>query len=598
MKNESHADDISNNKNTNTLRRHRLVSSTEPNRAISTDTSNLSSSYVQRTQRKKTSRSIISLSWQRLVVKFLTLTRTSQFLVVIIVISMALLLSPTIHLMTSSSSSSTPTIWTVDDYSEIRTEAQAHTNRRRKKSSINNTERKNNHIYETFLNDHDGDKPPPPPPKFDYNQFLKRFSHRKTFLSREPRVVKLTDQNHSFHFVIAPGSAADNDELFNPEEWGSRELKHSFVELRVKNPKIQSQAESLDKGDCQPVASSWQLGHNHVCNKIHEESGGWQQLYLFPTELKGIDPETMQWGIQIIKNNLTNPGRDQREQMRLVNKGAFRHVWMIRDHDGVTKRAMKTLRSLQSKEKKFDLRNFDRHRRDAIAFEQLQKSKLVVDIYGYCSNTAIFDFADGGDLTRIYDKGMPKPSKLDILRIAYNVSLSIHDAHHFDEVGRPTMAHTDIKTDQFIYQNGHYKLSDFNRVRFLMWNKTVHKWNQLSDGQCGFDVGKNGGEYRSPEEYSYKKETEKVDVYSLGNVLYFLLAGIDPWKNVSLKDVYRFVKAGQRPKIPGHMRNSTGVYERCMIRAMENAWIHSPEKRPSALQVANIIKEGINILSS
>merc|ERR1712183_339163 len=90
-----------------------------------------------------------------------------------------------------------------------------------------------------------------------------------------------------------------------------------------------------------------------------------------------------------------------------------------------------------------------------------------------------------------------------------------------------------------------------------MWNRTVPMqqgeiWNHTNDpGQCGFEVGKNGGEYRSPEEYAYEKETEKVDVYSLGNVLYFLLTeGTEAWDGIPHKDVYKFVMHGRRPRIP------------------------------------------------
>ena len=52
-------------------------------------------------------------------------------------------------------------------------------------------------------------------------------------------------------------------------------------------------------------------------------------------------------------------------------------------------------------------------------------------------------------------------------------------------------------------KNGRVKLNDFNRARFLPWDaetKTV----------CSFRVGKNPGRNRSPEEYAYKPETEKV----------------------------------------------------------------------------------------
>ena len=419
------------------------------------------------------------------------------------------------------------------------------------------------------------------------NSTLEKFMHRKVLPPLEPRMVRLTDKNHSFRFAFPPGAvsataSSSSSFPFSEFEW---KLKSRYVELRRNNPKAMSEPESLYKDNCVPLAD-WQVEHRTVCNTIHEMSAGWQQFYRMPTKEKGKT-----------RNSDEDSSDDQqREQIRLVNQGAFRHVWMIRDgHDGMTKRAMKTLRAVSSRGKTFDLRNDDRHRRDAMSFEMLQESPLVVDIYAACSNTAIFDYADGGDLLGIFDDETedktPEESekfKLHIMEIAYNVSLSIHDAHHFDSEGRATIAHTDIKTNQFIYEEGYYKLSDFNRVRFLTYNPKTKD-------QCGFRVGKNGGEYRSPEEYAYKLETEKVDVYSLGNVLYFLLVQEEVFEDKGHKEVYDLVKAGKRPMFPDHIYKSDGIFERYMIKAIESAWIHRPAQRPSALEVANIIKEGIEL---
>jgi serine/threonine protein kinase len=211
-------------------------------------------------------------------------------------------------------------------------------------------------------------------------------------------------------------------------------------------------------------------------------------------------------------------------------------------------------------------------------------------MYGYCTNTGLFDFADGGDLYDIFDK-RPGVTKRELLHLAYNVTRSIHDAHHFDEMGRPTLAHTDIKPDQFLLHEGYYKLSDFNRVRFLTWN-------YKEDLQCGYRVGKNGGNYRSPEEYNYEIQTEKVDVYSMGNVLYFLLTQEDPWEGYKNKHVYELVKRGQRPKIPIQIYNSSGVFEQYMIKAMEMAWTHSYRQRPGALEISKVLKEGLDKLAA
>jgi hypothetical protein len=106
--------------------------------------------------------------------------------------------------------------------------------------------------------------------------------------------------------------------------------------------------------------------------------------------------------------------------------------------ESVNYRVLKTLRFMKRRE--FDLRNFDRHRRDAIAFSELQASSHVLDIYGHCANSALFDYMDGGDLSEFFEdsnnKKHRKPTQLRILQIAYTVAASVADAHHLDRKGQ------------------------------------------------------------------------------------------------------------------------------------------------------------------
>ena len=46
----------------------------------------------------------------------------------------------------------------------------------------------------------------------------------------------------------------------------------------------------------------------------------------------------------------------------------------------------------------FTDRNYDRHRKDALASERLSNSPNVVDIFAYCSNSAVFEYGPGGDI--------------------------------------------------------------------------------------------------------------------------------------------------------------------------------------------------------
>jgi serine/threonine protein kinase len=358
---------------------------------------------------------------------------------------------------------------------------------------------------------------------------------------------------------------------------GDRELIERYNPLPHDAPKLRPASE-LHKGKCQPM-HEWQTTHRPSCNVVHESSFGFEHPLGWNYD-QVTDGEFDYYQVR-------DEGKlflDMGEQVRLVASGAYRSVWMIREYDG-TKRALKTLR-IDEKTSKFDLRNFDRHRRDAVAMDQLTKSKLIVDMYGYCSNSGLFDWGEGGDLTNIFDVDKLIPTKERLLKIAYNISMSVHDAHNFDDKGRATIAHTDVKTDQFLFKDGYYRLSDFNRVRFLLWN-------EAENSTCGFRVPKNGGSWRAPEEYAYEEESEKVDVYSLGNVLYFLLTKTDPWVEFRSKTIYENVMEGKRPEIPKEILESDSIYDRHMIQAIKMAWTHDQYKRPGALEVAQRLMEGI-----
>jgi len=311
--------------------------------------------------------------------------------------------------------------------------------------------------------------------------------------------------------------------------------------------------------------SDWQFSYHPSCNSLHETA----------------------------LNDLGNG------DIKLVNNGAFRDVWRIREFDGAY-RVMKTLRLIEKR--KFDQRNFDRHRRDALAFEQLKQSPYVVDIYGHCGNSAVFDYCDGGDLYKLHfpngfdsrtgeslegeeiDSSVDKPSSKKILEVAIIVAKSVADAHNFDDKGRPTIAHTDIKPDQWIMgSDGKYRLNDFNRGRFLSWDM---KRNEV----CPFTVGKNPGLWRSPEEYNYDDQTEKGDVWSLGNVLYYLLTGDVPYTTMDYKEAIEHVKDGGRPEVDPVLAASTDPYQIALLRAMDGCFIVKPKRRFSARSIAEYLE--------
>lgn len=124
-------------------------------------------------------------------------------------------------------------------------------------------------------------------------------------------------------------------------------------------------ADEFENKDCK-AQYSWQLTSFPTCNNLHEADLG---------DLQAVSKQDM--------------------RVSLLAHGYWRDVWMVRESLNGTKRVLKTLRY----EHGYEARNYDRHRRDAVAMERLTRSPLVVDIYGFCGNSGIFQYANGGDIS-------------------------------------------------------------------------------------------------------------------------------------------------------------------------------------------------------
>lgn len=94
---------------------------------------------------------------------------------------------------------------------------------------------------------------------------------------------------------------------------------------------------------------------------------------------------------------------------------------------------------------------------------------------------------------------------------------------------------------------------------------------------------------RSPEEYAYERQSEKVDIYSLGNVLYSVLTGLRPWEGIKDKSAQKKIQAGERPEIPSSYRDSTNPFEQALLKLIALSWIHEPTKRASARELQKFI---------
>lgn len=269
---------------------------------------------------------------------------------------------------------------------------------------------------------------------------------------------------------------------------------------------------------------------------------------------------------------------NRHKRVSLLGSGYWRDVWKLQN-DLNERVVAKTLRY----EHEWADRNYDRHRRDALAAERLTWSPNVIDIYSYCGNSGIYEFAPGGDIEEVLWYSDMTWNSTERLVVAFQVATGIADAHNSERNGIPAIAHADITTSQFVNVNGVYKLNDFNRCRFI----AVHDGNQHP---CLFLVGNNPGTFRAPEEYAYKLESEKVDIYSMGNVFYALLTDLWPFEKEVTKKAQGDVKRGIRPPIQLALKESKDPAHKALLAAMQMCWKQDPAQRATAKEVKDYLE--------
>ena len=298
-------------------------------------------------------------------------------------------------------------------------------------------------------------------------------------------------------------------------------------------------------------------------------------------------------------------------------------VWPVLDREPSTllqekKVALKTIRW----EHDYDERNFHRHIRDAIVSERLSSSPRVTSMYAFCGNSGYYDFAGGGSLSDRLEEhwgaldsianeegGRDQNviqgllSQYDKLSLAYEAANALSDLHDTDamrdkngEIISASMVHADITADQFIIIDGGYKLNDFNRCRFMRSYRGTAK-SEGGDGKpCGFYVGSNPGTNRSPEEYAYEEETEKVDIYSLGNVFYMVLTDEIAFDDMSSKKATKAIQNGERAEIPSNILSSNDPVNVALRTVVKQCWEQDPKDRPRARALADYLHKELQAL--
>jgi len=219
-----------------------------------------------------------------------------------------------------------------------------------------------------------------------------------------------------------------------------------------------------------------------------------------------------------------------------------------------------------------------RHAIEAAVLYQLQNASHIVKLRGWCNTTIVVDYIP----KQLSDLVFEKRNELSVqraLELALDAAIGVQQLHAVK--GGP-VAHTDIQTRQYLIDfNGRLLLNDFNRVKYAGLSH-----NSQSSHYCYFNTGVAKGKWRSPEEYLNSDLHEKVDIYSLANVLWTLRSREEPFATLPKHLIY--VKLPQDHITPNVSKMLDYPLE--MQRLIQQCWDHDPNKRPSSIEVVERIR--------
>lgn len=258
--------------------------------------------------------------------------------------------------------------------------------------------------------------------------------------------------------------------------------------------------------------------------------------------------------------------------------GSWRSTWKYKQGDDNI-----VLKMLQLN-REFDHQSYSYHQIDAMALERLTFSKFVVTSFGFCGQSTLVELAPQDARTVIKDESVGSKERL---RMARDLSRGLNHIHSIDRSSgkKATLCHNDINVANIVNVNKQtLKFNDFNLAVLLKWNKTK---------PCGYPVRFRGDLWRSPEEI--RNDTyvsEKIDIYSLGNVLFQVLTRHQPWTwlepegKLSDDQVAERKLDGKKPNFPDKIIESRKLAQQAMYYGTLACYEPDPTKRPTAHQLA------------
>jgi serine/threonine protein kinase len=252
--------------------------------------------------------------------------------------------------------------------------------------------------------------------------------------------------------------------------------------------------------------------------------------------------------------------------LSLLGAGGMGEVYLAEDMQLGRKIALKLL----PKEFTQDRERLYRFEREARAASALNHPNIITifeigrvnDIYFIAT-----EFIDGQTLRQRIRSALVKTG--EALDVAMQVASALVTAH------RAGIVHRDIKPENvMVRRDGIVKLLDFGLVKLIAHPSaecSVAGDNDvLSEEQIKTDPGRMMGtaRYMSPEQIRGQEVDGRSDIFSLGVVLYELVAGIAPFGGATSGEVMAAILTRDPPPLTRYCREAPAELERVVGKAM------------------------------
>lgn len=216
-------------------------------------------------------------------------------------------------------------------------------------------------------------------------------------------------------------------------------------------------------------------------------------------------------------------------EKKLVGNGLWREVFRARHEDQfyVVKRVKQAKRRTE--------RALRRHRNEALISTELAAEDNIVRYYGICKDTVINEYCEKS-LDKILYNPKVAYTFMDAMDWVVGVSRAIAALHL--KMKHTRIIHADLQPRQILVCDDVVRVGDFNRARVM------HR--DAQGAFCSFLIPKSQGRWRAPEEFDNTSElTERLDVYSVGLIIYAIFHRQMPFANFDTKTVGRMWKKGK-----------------------------------------------------